>query len=75
MNACALRLLIGLITILALGTTSVPTWSQDKSVAIKLGVVNLDDITRLSLMSTDIARQIDARRKRFRNEIKKEEEV
>ena len=34
----------------------------------------MDDVTRLSLMSKDIARQIDARRKKFRDEIKNEEE-
>ena len=48
--------------------------AQEKSVQIKLGVVNLNQITRNSLMSKDIARQIDAKRKAFRNEIKKEEE-
>lgn len=74
MNARALRYFIGFIGILALGATSDPAWSQDESVSIKLGVVNLDDVTRLSLMSVDIARQIDARRKQFRDEIKKEEE-
>ena len=48
--------------------------AQEKSVQVKLGVVNLNQITRNSLMSKDIARQIDAKRKAFRNEIKKEEE-
>ena len=74
MNAHALRFFIGFIGTLTLLTMSVSAWSQNESVAIKLGVVNLDDVTRLSLMSTDIARQIDARRKQFRDEIKKEEE-
>ena len=74
MNARALRFFIGFISILSLATTSVPAWSQNESVAIKFGVVNLHDITRLSLMSKDIARQIDARRRKFRDEIKKEEE-
>ena len=41
---------------------------------IKLGVVDLDDITRKSLMSKDIARQIDSKRRSFRDEIKNEEE-
>ena len=41
---------------------------------IKLGVVDLNDITRKSLMSKDIARQIDAKRRAFRDEIKNEEE-
>ncbi len=75
MSLRALRIYIGFFSIIVFGTTSVPAWSQNESVAIKLGVVNLDDITRLSLMSKDIARQIDARRKKFRDEIKKEEEA
>lgn len=74
MNARALRSFISLLSISALVATPVPALSQNKSATIKLGVVNLDDITRLSLMSKDIARQIDARRKKFRDEIKKEEE-
>ena len=41
---------------------------------IKLGVVDLNDITRKSLMSKDIARQIDSKRRAFRDEIKNEEE-
>ena len=41
---------------------------------IKLGVVDLNEITRKSLMSKDIARQIDSKRRGFRNEIKNEEE-
>ena len=41
---------------------------------IKLGVVDLNEITRKSLMSKDIARQIDAKRRGFRDEIKNEEE-
>ena len=41
---------------------------------IKLGVVDLNQIARKSLMSKDIARQIDSKRKVFRDEIKNEEE-
>ena len=48
--------------------------AQDQSRTIKLGVVNLNEITRKSLMSKDIARQIDLKRRAFRDEIKKEEE-
>ena len=65
---------IAVVSIIILAMPSVAASSQDKPVSIKLGVVNLDDVTRLSLMSKDIARQIDARRKEFRDEIKKEEE-
>ena len=42
---------------------------------IKLGVVDLNEIARKSLMSKDIARQIDSKRKVFRDEIKNEEET
>ena len=46
--------------------------TQNRS--IKLGVVDLNEITRKSLMSKDIARQIDSKRRAFRDEIKNEEE-
>ena len=46
--------------------------NQDRS--IKLGIVDLNEITRKSLMSKDIARQIDKKRRTFRDEIKAEEE-
>ena len=65
---------IAVVSIIILAMQPIAASSQDKPVSIKLGVVNLDDVTRLSLMSKDIARQIDARRKKFRDEIKKEEE-
>ena len=41
---------------------------------LKLGVIDLNEITRKSLMSKDIARQIDLKRRTFRDEIKNEEE-
>ena len=47
---------------------------ETQSRTIKLGVVDLNEITRKSLMSKDIARQIDSKRRGFRNEIKNEEE-
>jgi len=47
---------------------------ETQSRTIKLGVVDLNEITRKSLMSKDIARQIDSKRRAFRNEIKNEEE-
>ena len=47
---------------------------ETQSRSIKLGVVDLNEITRKSLMSKDIARQIDSKRRGFRNEIKNEEE-
>ena len=47
---------------------------ETQSRTIKLGVVDLNEITRKSLMSKDIARQIDSKRRAFRDEIKNEEE-
>jgi len=47
---------------------------ETQSRTIKLGVVDLNEITRKSLMSKDIARQIDSKRRAFRNEIRNEEE-
>ena len=47
---------------------------ETQSRTIKLGVVDLNEITRKSLMSKNIARQIDSKRRAFRNEIKNEEE-
>ena len=47
---------------------------ETQSRSIKLGVVDLNEITRKSLMSKDIARQIDSKRRLFRDEIQNEEE-
>ena len=51
-----------------------PAFSQENSVQIKLGVLNIVRLTQTSLMSKDIARQIDSRRVKFRAEIKSEEQ-
>ncbi len=52
-----------------------PAYAQDKPVQIKLGVLNIVRLTQSSLMSKDIARQIDGRRINFRAEIKGEEQA
>ncbi len=52
-----------------------PAYAQDKPVQIKLGVLNIVRLTQSSLMSKDIARQIDGRRIKFRAEIKDEEQA
>ncbi len=52
-----------------------PTYAQEKPVQIKLGVLDIVRLTQSSLMSKDIARQIDSRRKLFRAEIKGEEQA
>lgn len=51
--------------------------SQNKDAAptvLKIAIVDVREVTRRSAMTRDIARQIDAERKRLRDEIQKEEE-
>ena len=40
---------------------------------IKMGILDVERVTRQSLMAKDIARQIDTKRRKFMGEIKKEE--
>ncbi len=40
---------------------------------IKMGILDVEQVTRKSLMAKDIARQIDSKRRKFMGEIKKEE--
>tara|TARA_B100000315_G_scaffold194030_1_gene184625 strand:- start:3662 stop:4240 length:579 start_codon:yes stop_codon:yes gene_type:complete len=42
---------------------------------IKMGILDIQQVMQQSLMAKDIARQIDAKRRKFRDEIKKEEEA
>ncbi len=48
-------------------------YSADDKPAIKLGMVDLTQVTRGSLLAKDIARKIDAKRRKFMSEIKTEE--
>ncbi|MAF47955.1 MAG: OmpH family outer membrane protein [Rhodospirillales bacterium] len=48
-------------------------YSQENVIQFKLGVVDIVRLTQSSLLSKDIARQKDGRRKEFRTEIKSEE--
>lgn len=52
-----------------------PVQAQENPVQIKLGVLDIVRLTQMSLMSKDIARQIDSRRNLFRAEIKGEEQA
>jgi len=52
-----------------------PTVAQERQVQIKLGVLDIVSLTQSSMMSKDIARQIDSRRSKFRAEIKSEEQA
>ena len=60
------------IMLIILGSFNVVA-QDNKRAVVKLGIVDLAEVTRKSLMSKDIARQIDKKRKMFRAEIKKEE--
>ena len=60
------------LLLVILGSFSVVAQDNKKAV-VKLGIVDLAEVTRKSFMSKDIARQIDKKRKMFRAEIKKEE--
>ena len=64
------------ITLLFYGVlfTENVAFGETENRTIKLGIVDLNEITRKSLMSKDIARQIDAKRRAFRDEIKAEEQ-
>ncbi len=46
-----------------------------QTLIIKMGILDIKRVTKKSLMAKDIARQIDAKRRKFRGEIKKEEEA
>jgi Skp family chaperone for outer membrane proteins len=48
-------------------------YSADDNPAIKLGMVDMTKVTRGSLLAQDIARKIDAQRRKFMREIKTEE--
>ncbi len=65
------KLAISLATIfcVALFLPTPKVAAQEKPVSIKVGVVDWVQITRKSLMSLDMARQISARRNKFRKEI------
>jgi Skp family chaperone for outer membrane proteins len=52
---------------------SVDVLAAEQTRNIKMGILNVESVKRNSLMAKDIARQIDAKRRKFRNEIKKEE--
>jgi Skp family chaperone for outer membrane proteins len=62
-------ILLAVTTILFTGAV----YSADNEVAIKMGMVNMTQVTRGSLLAKDIARKIDAKRRKFMSEIKTEE--
>ena len=65
-----------LVSISFIATTSFftgPVYSADNKGGIKMGMVDMIQVTRGSLLAKDIAQKIDAKRKKFMNEIKTEE--
>ena len=65
-----------LISVLILSLTLISEGSAQtpKSREIKMGILDIQRVMQKSLMAKDIARQIDTKRRKFRDEIKKEEE-
>ena len=53
----------------------VPAYSADKLGPLKIGIVDVAVVTRGSLLAKNIARQINAKRRKFMNEIKIEEKA
>ena len=74
MKTRSLPFFVAFVSIILLAIPSVAS-SKNEPVSIKLGVVNLDDVTRLSLMSKDIARQIDAGARNFATKLKKKKKA
>ena len=50
-----------------------PSFSQENTIALTMGMLDVNWVTRRSLLAKDIARQIDSKRRKFMKEIKKEE--
>jgi outer membrane protein len=68
-----IRLTISLLVLATVLTNSNTTFAAEKTRDIKMGILDVERVTRQSLMAKDIARQIDAQRRKFMGEIKKEE--
>jgi outer membrane protein len=68
-----IRLTISLLVLATVLTNPNPSFAAEKTRDIKMGILDVERVTRQSLMAKDIARQIDAQRRKFMGEIKKEE--
>jgi Skp family chaperone for outer membrane proteins len=64
---------IPLLFIIIIGHMSFSVLAQDNKRVLKIGIVDIEFITRQSLMAKDIARQIDIKRREFMGEIKEAE--
>ena len=64
---------ISLLFIIIIGHVSFSVLAQDNTRVLKIGIVDIESVTRQSLMAKDIARQIDIKRREFMGEIKEAE--
>ena len=64
---------ISLLFIIIIGHVSFSVLAQDNKRVLKIGIVDIEFVTRQSLMAKDIARQIDIKRREFMGEIKEAE--
>jgi len=67
------KFIISILFIVSALSGSTTVYSADKPGGLKMGVVDVTRVTRGSLLAKDIARQIDAKRRKFMNEIKTNE--
>jgi len=67
------KFIISILFIVSALSGSTTVYSADKQGDLKIGLVDVTRVTRGSLLAKDIARQIDAKRRKFMNEIKTNE--
>lgn len=67
------KLAVSFLVLSTILTNSGVVLAAEETRDIKMGILNVEGVTRQSLMAKDIARQIDAKRRKFMAEIKKEE--
>ena len=68
-----LKCLVFFITLGLLLPTINSSYAEEEMRNIKMGILDVEQVIRQSLMAKDIARLIDTKRKKFMKEIKKEE--
>jgi Skp family chaperone for outer membrane proteins len=65
--------IISFLVCVTLVSVSGSVFAKEEKREIKVGILNVDSITRQALIAKDIARKIDTMRRKFMSEIKKEE--
>ena len=68
-----LRVALFLIVLAPAVTNGHASFAAEQTRDIKMGILDVELVRRQSLMAKDIARQVDAKRRKFMGEIKKEE--